>query len=208
MRTYIILRQLRLIVKKNNKRVFRMKNKIFLTSLFFVLMAVLPMGFISNIGDTEPKTHAAPNSDYKRYISKAAEYCDNSFCGEALKAIAIIARTNCKSGAELPSEANDNSDSELYERLENYFKDGATVLYSENKPVEIPICKCTSGFTSASEKHDYLSPVASPWDVFSAEQEKAGGFSGVSAAGIDYLCKNGMKAEEALKWYLPKLRIM
>ena len=88
-------------------------------------MAVLPMGFISNIGDREPKTNAAPNSDYKRYISKAAEYCDNSFCGEALKAIAIIARTNCKSGAELPSEANDNSDSELYKRLEKIFNDGA-----------------------------------------------------------------------------------
>ena len=207
MRTYIILRQLRVIVKINNERVFKMKDKILMICLFFVLMAVLPLGFITKNVRSLPENQTDTNTYNIAYISKAAEYCNKDFCDEAVKAIAIIVRTNSKASAEQPSLKDNNSNSELYKRIEQYYKEDKSVLRSMGQPVEIPVCRCTDGFTSSSPKYEYLTAVASPWDSFSTDRDNSGDFSGISAEGIDYLCKNGMKAEEALKWYLPKLEI-
>lgn len=184
-----------------------MKDKIIMICLFFVLMAALPLGFITNNTRLSAEKQFDSNTYNNAFILKAAEYCKNDFCDEAVKAMAIIARTNGKASAKQPSLDKNNSDSELYSRLEKFYLEGNSVLRSKGKPVEIPVCKCTDGFTSASEKLDYLSAVASPWDSFSAERGESGEYSGVSASGIEYLCENGMKAEEALKWYLPKLEL-
>ena len=210
MRTYIILRQLCLVVKKNNERVCKMKDKILMTGLLFVLMAALPLGFITNNSrssgkkpsDTENSTLA---SNRNAIISKAAAYCENGFCDEAMRAIAVIARTNGKAADSQSLQDDNNSDTELYKRLEKFYLEDNSLLCSKGKPVEIPVCKCTGGFTSASQELEYLSSVASPWDCFSTNRGISGDFQGVSAYGINYLCENGMSAEDALKWYLPKL---
>ena len=208
MRTYIILRQLRLLVKENNERVFKMKDKIIMACLFLVLMAVLPLGFITNNTHSSPEKQPDTDRRGNAFILQAEQFCDNGFCDEAVKALAIIARTNSKSLEKLPYFESNNSDTELYARLEKYFNEESTVLCNKGKPVEIPVCKCTDGSTVSSNTLDYLSPVASPWDLFSNESEKSRGFAGVSASGIEYLCENGMKAEEALKRYLPKLELI
>lgn len=185
-----------------------MKDKIIMACLFFVLMAVLPLGFITNNTRSSPKKQPDTDRRGNTFILQAEQFCDNSFCDEAVRALAIIARTNSNSSKKQPSVENDNSNEELYKRLEKYYNEQSPVLCNKGKPVEIPVCKCTDGSTAASKAFDYLSPIASPWDLFSGESEKSHGFAGVSASGIEYLCKNGMKAEEALKWFLPKLELI
>ncbi len=70
----------------------------------------------------------------------------------------------------------------------------------QNRAVGIPVTLSTDGMLCSSGEA-YLCAVASPWDSFSGET--AG--DGVSTTGINYLCERGLSAEEALRWYLPKL---
>lgn len=187
-----------------------MKDKILLIGLFFVLMAALPLGMIANGAKqsaNEARLSAPQQSENEEACLKnAAALCDDSFSDEAVKAMAIVARTNCLCGAEAADDSIDTS-SKLYGRIEKYYRSENTLLLYNNKPVAVPAEKCSNGFTKPSPKQEYIAAVASPWDCFCKDFSPSVSCSGVSANGLDYLCKKGLSAEEALKWYLPNLTI-
>lgn len=192
-----------------------MKNKIILTAFFFVLMAALPLSFAVNrtgsgsSGESEAsKTGQNPQTDgYNQDPAAAtAALCKPSFSDEAIKAAAIIQKTNIISG-QVENISNDISDKELYNRVKSIYNSNTEILFHSDKPVCIPWSPCSNGFTSASEDYDYLEAVASPWDAFSPLYDGYLDCKGVSMNGISYLCSHGLSAEEALSWYLPNLQI-
>ena len=70
--------------------------------------------------------------------------------------------------------------------------------------LSVPFAPCSNGNTQASGT---LGSVASPWDCFSPRYDPQNQCSGVSLDGVDYLCKNGLDKEEAIRWYLPEVKI-
>ena len=60
---------------------------------------------------------------------------------------------------------------------------------------------------AVNENYKYIHSVASPWDCYQTDFDANAECVGVSLSGIDYLCKNGYSAEEALLWYLPDFEI-
>lgn len=183
-----------------------MKNKIILISLFFILMAGLPLSFTLYSARTSPeKPQNEENHDSE--AAAAAKLCESGFCDEAIKAASVIARTNTAAGRLSEKNKNDISDKELFNRVKDiYYSDNEILSYS-GKPVYIPASEASNGSTQNASSLDYLEEVASPWDVFSGSYSESLSCEGVSMSGIDYLCRMGLSAEEALLWYLPKLEI-
>lgn len=182
-----------------------MKIKVMFAVLFFLLMAAMPIGFMAKA----PKSgDALQESSDEKEIAQTAALCEESFCDEAIRAVAIIQKTNAsieKNGDNSADGNNYNSDSELYKRASKIYNSNKEILLYKNKAVAIPFSSCSNGFTQPDKRYPYLEAVASPWDCFSEKYSEAQLCSGVSVSGIDYLCKKGMSAEDALKWYLPKL---
>ena len=183
-----------------------MRDKILMIILFFVLMAAIPLCFIAN-NATQNGMIDQKSEKPDPYISYVAELCDEDYCDEALKAMAIIAKTNSRLGGKLRSKTNNNSDLELYKRIKSLSSKENIIISIDNKQTEIPVSKCSNGNTVAPSESSGLTAVASPWDHFSPNFDPEAECVGVSADGIDYLCKNGMSAEDALRWYLPNSKI-
>ncbi len=183
-----------------------MRNKIIFISLFFVLMAGLPLSFtIYGTQTSSEKSQTEPSADSE--TAAAARLCESNFCDEAVKAAAIIARTNAAAGSGSGQNADNISDKELYNRVKSVYYSDKEILSYSGKPVFIPASSCSNGSTEKSSSLEYLDGVASPWDAFSENYSGSLSCEGVSMSGIDYLCKKGMSAEEALLWYLPMLKI-
>ena len=70
-----------------------------------------------------------------------------------------------------------------------------------------PYSETSNGTTYKNENYKYIHSVASPWDCYQTDFDANAECVGVSLSGIDYLCKNGCSAEEALLWYLPDFEI-
>ena len=187
-----------------------MRDKILLIILFFVLMAAIPLGFIVNNESRNEKTarKSEEKDTFDPYIAEAAELCDEDFCDEALKAMAIIAKSNRKPGGKSPSNTNNNSNLELYKRIETYCSANDIIISINNKQTEIPVSKCSNGNTVSSTDNKDITAAASPWDCFSPSYSNDAECVGVSADGIEYLCENGMSAEEALRWYIPNIEFI
>lgn len=186
-----------------------MKVKILMIALLFVLMAAVPM-FLMMKNQPPTESHPAeqapsPTDKSSSAVKTAAALCDNSFNDEAVKAVTILARTNAL--IKPTADSNNNSDKELLRRVESIYNSNKEILTYQNKTVYIPCAKCSKGVTERDDKYDYLIPVASPWDCESNFYQADASCQGVSLNGIKYLCANGSSAEEALKWYLPKLEI-
>ena len=80
-------------------------------------------------------------------------------------------------------------------------------LTVHNEKFFIPYSQSSCGYTLDSTDCEYITSVASPWDSFSKSYDESSECIGVSIDGINYLCKNGANAEQALKWYLPEFQI-
>ncbi len=183
-----------------------MRNKLIFISLFFILMAGLPLSFTLHGTQTSPeKPQTETTADFEAVA--AAELCGSGFCDEALKAAAIIARTNSAAGRSTAESADNISDKELYDRVRSIYYSDKEILSYSGKPVFIPASMSSNGSTENSSSLEYLDEVASPWDAFSENYSESLCCEGVSMNGIDYLCRCGMSAEEALLWYLPRLKI-
>lgn len=145
----------------------------------------------------------------------AANY-DESYCEEALKALAVILYTNyclapddydLKDSRICILESNaENSVKENY----NTIKSAVSAVYkkalcSNGKVLYIPFTSSTNGKTSSSSEYPYLTAVASPWDSYSNANDDE--HCGVSLNGINYLCNDGYSYAQALQWYLPDFTI-
>lgn len=180
-----------------------MRDKFLPILLFFLLMAAIPLGFLIQQNRTSPQPAASPDEAGDAPAAQAAGLCKNSFCDEAIRAVAILQRTNGAAGETAAQETNDISDKELYIRVKRIFDSTKEILTYEGKAVRIPVTMATDGSFRPAGGEAYLCAVASPWDCFSGETSG----DGVSTTGLDHLCRQGLTAEEALRWYLPKLTV-
>ena len=179
-----------------------MRDKFLLILLFFLLMAAIPLGFLARQNRTSPQAFATPDEAADAQAASAASLCKSSFCDEAIRAVAILQRTNHAAGNDTETAKPVISDEELYNRVKAIFDSENKILTYQSRAVGIPVTLSTDGMLRPFDKA-YLCAVASPWDSFSGE---AAG-DGVSTTGINYLCERGLSAEEALRWYLPKLTV-
>ena len=184
-----------------------MRDKILMIILFFVLMAAIPLCFIAN-NATQNGMIDQKSEKPDPYISYVAELCDEDYCDEALKAMAVIAKTNSRLGGKLRSKTNNNSDLELYKRIKSLSSKENIIISIDNKQTEIPVSKCSNGNTASSPDNKHLTAAASPWDCFSPSYSNDAKCVGVSADGLEYLCENGMSAEDALRWYIPNIEFI
>lgn len=199
-----------------------MKGKIFSALLLLSLMAILPI----TVSKCTVKTVSAgktATSDTVQYSSDnetdlcaltAALYRD-SYCSETIKAIAIIMNTdyianpdNFEKDDFLYKKDATGSTVDVYDQIENCVKKvKQTTLRKENKVLFVPYSITSNGSTYSDGAYPYICSVASPWDCWSDSYDNNAQCIGVSLSGIDWLCKNGYSAENALKWYLPNFDI-
>ena len=168
-------------------------------------MAFIPFAAV-RIANTEANGSTADSADNaaserERVCGIASSHCKSGHCDETLKAVLSIVLTDLKSGA---SFAENNSDKEIYNKLMKLY-DSAEELKINGRTEYLPFSTCSQGNTVSDPRYPYLSPAASPWDRFSDEYADAAPCSGVSVEGVDYLCKNGKTAKEALKYYIPAI---
>lgn len=211
-----------------NKEVLSIKKKITACVLLLVLMALLPFSAAKCSDGFENSTKTVTSSSNSSKIDNknnsdssdnvlnglTAAVCKNSYCNETIKAIAILINTDYSVSQEkfdlnnksvyLSENDLDNSDKEYYSRIIDIVNSAKEItLTVDNKKVYIPYFKNSCGYTLDSKENEYIISVASPWDCFSESYDKNAECTGVSLDGVEYLCRNGASAEEALKWYLP-----
>lgn len=147
----------------------------------------------------------------------AAVY-DEDYSDETLKAIAIILNTNYKADKSsfnlndskiyISKENADKKIKDNYDKIEKAVNSAKELYITKNKKhLYIPYSICSNGKTFSSDKYDYIKGVSSPWDCYSKNFSSNNRCEGVSLDGIDYLCKCGETAEEALSWYLSDFEI-
>lgn len=201
-----------------------MKQRFIFIGVFLVVMAMLPFTVVK-CSFSDLKTNSAlassdtvPLNDKNKIIcGLVAALYDDSYCTETIRAITILLSTDY----DVDSDSFDLENKEVYVS-ENYLNGSEKDFYTEiekivNSNLEfsilkngeklyIPYSKTSNGLTVKGE-YEYLCSVASPWDCFEGNFDENTECAGVSLSGIDYLCKNGMNAIQALKWYLPDFEI-
>lgn len=210
-----------------------MKMKVIAIILMLTLMAFLPFAAAKIVTKNEIKStiSTADNAKAKNNSNKennsdedkvlcglVAAIYKNDYSTETIKAITILLNNNYSVSPNefdlndgsvcLYFESADNSIREIYPQIKKIVSDSKVLsIYFDNKKQFVPYSQTSNGYTVYNEKYDYISSVASPWDCFSEEYDKNAECNGVSIDGLNYLCKNGMSAEDALRWYLPKCEI-
>lgn len=208
-----------------------MKLKLISIILFLVIMAILPLTVVkcsfSNCNseysdikndDSEHINNEQANDKNALLCGLVAAQYDESYCDKTIKAIAILMQSDYDAEPQkfdlknkdiyLSKDEAGNSVKEKYSDFEKAVNSVSEIKITKgDKPLYIPFAKISNGQTIADNEYDYLSPVASPWDCFNVNYEPESKCTGVSFCGVDYLCRGGMTAEEALKWYLPEFEI-
>lgn len=219
-----------IIFSVRNKEAIGIGKKILACSLLLVLMALLPFTAVKCSSDTDKTKNRLTsstgktindekNSDNKEIlVGLTAALCNENFSDEAIKAVAILINTDCKVNPDyfdledkevyLSKDEIDNSLKEYYSRVEKIVNSiDKKTLTANNENFFIPYSQSSCGYTLDSTDCKYITSVASPWDCFLKNYDESSQCIGVSIDGIDYLCKNGANAEQALKWYLPEFEI-
>ena len=181
-----------------------MKTKICMLTLLFLLMAAIPLVLVLNSIKIAPSA-TEEMTDEKTAVSAAAALCDEDSDEEVIKAAVILVKTNLLAGEAVKADKN-NSNKELNDKVAAVYNSNKEILTYQGNPVPVPYSKCSNGFTEKGAA-EYIEAVASPWDCFDKEYESDLSCRGVSMSGVKTLCGMGLSAEEALKWYLPKLMI-
>lgn len=179
-----------------------MKKIIAAFTALLLAMAALPVTVVSfSRGLPAPVADASADSP-QQVLQLAVGLCPKDCCDETLRAALIITRTNQKAGFE--QKPIFNSDEELLSRLQKFYYSDKELYLTENGQFRaIPFAAISNGSTVVSAEFPYLSPVASPWDCLNAQADEQSACVGVSLCGIEYLCKQGYSAEQALEYYLP-----
>ena len=179
-----------------------MKEKLIAVVLLLILTAILPIA-VSKCSErsfakptvSTSDTPEKPKDSGEILCALTAGLYKDSYSAETLKAIAILMNTNYRANPD-SFKANDF----LYEEnASGSIKD----VYGEIKKA----AESANGTTCKNENYKYIHSVASPWDCYQTDFDANAECVGVSLSGIDYLCKNGCSAEEALLWYLPDFKI-
>ncbi|MBQ1506916.1 MAG: hypothetical protein IIZ36_00650 [Ruminococcus sp.] len=202
-----------------------MKARVSALVAVLIVTALLPIVAVG-IGKSNVKS---PDSTVESAVSESgnnneilpgliAAVCGESFCPEAVKAVAIIINTcliadessfNLESRDEyIPESELNNLDPDFYNQITDAVRiNSNNYILIEKKAQYIPFSKISNGGTISNPEYPYIQPVASPWDCFADDYDKNAECDGVSLSGINYLCENGYTAEEAIKWYIPAAEI-
>ena len=181
-----------------------MKQKIILFVCILTIMAMVPVfGLHTALQKTVSQDKKQTDNINADDICKMIAYvCDTSYCDESVKAVSQLIKTNIAAGHRYEQKETDN---DLFNRVKKLYHSSTPVITLKGKREYIPFAVCSNGMTEYDKKLPYLSSVASPWDYFSKHYDKQAACVGVSLDGLDYLCKNGLSAQQALKWYLPEM---
>ena len=207
-----------------------MKEKLIVLVVLLVIMAMLPFIAVkcndskNNIIKTSStkdsviaKTTSLTNTD-KILCGLVAGQYKNDYCEETMKAIAIIISNNYQISPDsfdtedknvciFEADA-DSSVKEIYPQIINCVNSVKEITVKfDNTEKLIPFSDISNGVTNKNNSYEYLTAVASPWDRYSNIYNENSECTGVSLNGVDYLCKNGYSAIDALKWYLPQAEI-
>lgn len=211
-------------------KVLLMKIKVIAILIMLAMMAFLPFAaakFSTKIefknvmatADSADKEDSDSFSDEDKVLcGLVAALYKSEYSSETIKALSILLNNDYTLNPEkfdlsdsnicLYIENADNNIKEIYPQIEDIVSSSKkSLIYYNDKNVFVPYSETSNGNTVSAENYYYISPVASPWDCFSKNFDKNAECVGISIYGIDYLCKNGMSAEEALIWYLPECEI-
>lgn len=208
-----------------------MKEKVVAITLMLILMGSIPFAAAkcavfehksdktAATADTATVTSPQKEANYYKLLCGfvAAKYKEN-YSDETVKAIALIMNTNYKANPNafniedksvcLFKEKSDDKIKKIYSKFETAVGSVINMSITKNDSLLfIPYSDTSNGFTYCSEKYNYLCSVASPWDCYAKSFNNELKCVGVSLNGVDYLCKNGSSAEDALKWYLPEFEV-
>lgn len=145
-------------------------------------------------------------------VCKVMEHITEDAHAETKKALLAVCKNNYlylkKQGfTDFEAEISKYSDS-FFEELCSLYKESEYKILLDGKSVPIPLTEQNGGFTATNDEYPYILRVASPWDTFSENYVRGAEYAGgISIYGISYLCENGMKWNEALKWYMPNFEI-
>lgn len=203
---------------------FNIGRKIIAYLVLLAVMATVPIITIKYSDNAEKPNNSSADtpaeSNDKNYIitGLTAALCSDNFSEESIRAAAILIINNYSVNPNdfdltdknifLDEKYVDDSNKDYYSKVKKVVNSlDELSITADNKSIFIPYSTVSSGYTLNSDESDYIISVASPWDCFSSEYSNDTKCIGVSIYGINYLCSNGASAEEALKWYLPKLEI-
>ena len=183
--------------------------------ILFLILSVIPLCSMLSFkfsptqpANTDKNVTVADKKDIDKLIKTAAALCDEDFCDEGLKCALVIAKNNMSISDITSATEQEKFPDGFYERLFELYEETTANLKYKGKAVFIPTASLSIGFTQEHPDYPYMKSVASPWDcthkdfVYGKEYAR-----GISMAGLNYLCENGMSYTEALKWYLPEFNI-
>lgn len=199
-----------------------MKGKIGAVVVLLILTAILPIAVskcsskntVSQTVSTSDTPEKPKNSDEILCALTAGLYKD-SYSAETLKAIAILMNTDYKAKPDsfetsdfLYEENASGNMKDVYSEIKKSAESAKNkTLRKKSEVLFVPYSETSNGITYKNENYKYLHSVASPWDCYATNYDENAECVGVSLSGIDYLCKNGYSAEDALLWYLPDFEI-
>ena len=89
-----------------------------------------------------------------------------------------------------------------------YYNSNKEVYIQKNgEKLTIPYSEISNGATVENDAYPYIYSTASAWDCLDSGFDKNAECAGVSLKGVDYLCRHGFSAEQALLHYLPGFEI-
>lgn len=183
-----------------------MKDKFLLIFSFFLLMASLPLLLTVHYTRTSPAVGTKDEAEKESAaLSYMASLCREEDSDEMLRAVAIILKSNDMAGEALPNAAHTGAAPSFKERVQSVYHSNLEILAYQDKPAAVPVCQSSGGVTAKGDR-PYLCAAASPWDAFDSTDSREG-CTGVSLNGLRHLCALGLTAEEALRWYVPRLQV-
>lgn len=199
-----------------------MKGKFAAIAILLFLTAILPLA-VSKCSDKSVAKPTVSTSDTPEKPKDSGEIMcaltagryKESYSTETLKAIAILMNTDYKVNPDsfetsdfLYEENASGNTKDVYGEIKKAVESVKNkTLRKKGEALFVPYAETSNGTTYKNENYKYIHSVASPWDCYATNYDENAECVGVSLSGIDYLCKNGYSAEDALLWYLPDFEI-
>lgn len=185
-----------------------MKRKIAACSLLLIVMAVIPAITAGGIQPYSDNSASSGSDNSSAVTALAASLCGKDFCDEAIKAMIILANTNSAKQSLEEQNADFNSNLELREKIDSIYRSNKELyIYKNGQLPSIPYAEISNGATYPDNSLPDFPAVSSPWDCLDSAFDSEAYCTGVSLRGVNYLCRRGFSAEEALLHYLPGFEI-
>ncbi len=190
-----------------------MKKLLAAAALAAALMIAIPLFTVKNnaLGDIKKMFNSKKEAKSDALTEIVAYNFKEDYCGEGLKALAIILNSNYKAGDKLKRISKKDflkkykNGASYYSKIEKTVKEisGSYITY-KGKPARIPCCYISNG--KCQIDYPYIRKTSSPWDLLS-KSYTFDAKSNVSLNSINALCENGLSYKESLSRYLKDVKI-